>query len=102
MRWILFGAAVLAVSGLLVSAEQTELSQPLLLKVDGEPIDVEIGHAAPFLGDIDGDELPDLLVGQFGEGQLRVYKNIGTASNPIFAQFTWFEAGGKLGSVPSG
>ena len=32
-------------------------------------IDVDIGHAAPLITDFDGDGVPDLLVGQFGEGK---------------------------------
>ena len=48
------------------------------------PIDVDVGHAAPFVGDFDGDGRPDLLVGQFGDGKLRIYRNAGDAKAPRF------------------
>jgi hypothetical protein len=66
------------------------------------PIDVEIGHAAPLFVDFDSDGLPDLLVGQFGEGRLRVYKNVGTRAAPRFDGFTWFKTGEQEGKVPTG
>jgi hypothetical protein len=65
-------------------------------------IDVDIGHAAPLFVDFDGDGLRDLLVGQFGEGKLRIYKNVGTAQAPKFDGFTWFKAGEQEGRIPSG
>jgi hypothetical protein len=66
------------------------------------PIDVEVGHAAPLFADFDSDGLPDLLVGQFGEGKLRVYKNVGTRGAPRFESFTWFRTGEQEGKVPAG
>jgi len=65
-------------------------------------IDVDVGHAAPLITDFDGDGVPDLLVGQFGEGKLRVYKNVGSAKAPRFDGFTWFKAGEQEGRIPSG
>lgn len=69
---------------------------------DAKPIDCEIGHAAPFIADVDGDGLADLLVGQFGGGKLRVYKNIGTKTEPKFGNFYWMKAGSADASVPAG
>jgi hypothetical protein len=65
-------------------------------------IDVDEGHAAPLFVDFDGDGLPDLLVGQFGEGKLRIYKNVGTRAAPRFDGFTWFKTGEEEGKVPAG
>jgi hypothetical protein len=65
-------------------------------------IDVDAGHAAPLVIDFDGDGVPDLLVGQYGEGKLRVYKNVGTASAPRFEGYVWFRAGELAGQIPSG
>ena len=103
MRLMLF----LLVAGLLAAAppvrDDDELLPPVKVEAGGKPVDVErSGHAAPFVGDIDGDGLPDLLVGQFHEGRLRVYRNIGTKGKPRFGAHTWFEAGGALGTVPVG
>jgi hypothetical protein len=61
-----------------------------------------MGHAAPFVADLKGDGNRVLLVGQFGQGKLRLYPNIGTNSDPKFDQFEWFPAGGKVVSVPAG
>ena len=44
----------------------------------------------------------DLLVGQFDEGRLRIYRNLGTNASPRFEGYQWFEAGGAVGSVPAG
>lgn len=80
-----------------------ELADPVRVEVAGVPLDVErIGHAAPFFGDFDGDGLPDLLVGQFEDGRLRVFRNLGTRTAPRFEQGEWFRAGGDFGRVPVG
>jgi hypothetical protein len=78
------------------------LQTPFAITAQGKPIDVEKGHAAPWVADFNGDGRPDLLVGQFGNGRLRLYRNVGTARAPKFAAFAWFQAGGKTGKVPAG
>lgn len=75
---------------------------PVRLKAGDDYIDVEIGHAAPYMYDIDGDGVRDLLVGQFGQGRLRVYKNIGTTDSPKYDGFEYLKAGHEYGTVPSG
>jgi hypothetical protein len=79
-----------------------ELLAPVMITAGGQPIDVEIGHAAPFVGDFDRDGKIDLLVGQFGGGKLRIYKNTGSNEKPTFDKFDWFMAGAELGVVPAG
>src|SRR5262245_58207393 len=44
--------------------QAAKFATPVKIEAKGGPIDVEIGHAAPFYGDFDGDGLNDLLVGQ--------------------------------------
>ena len=57
---------------------------------------------APCVADLAGDGTMYLLVGQFGEGKLRVYRNAGTKAEPRFDKFSWFRAGGVDAKVPSG
>src|SRR5262249_43820311 len=58
-----------------------DLAPPVHVLAGGQPLDVErSGHAAPCVGDIDCDGKPDLLVGQYDGGKLRIYRNTGTAS----------------------
>jgi len=90
---------------LLLLARQTPASEllPPFLVHDGEQVlDVEDGNSAPFLYDLDGDGLRDLLVGQFGGGRVRVYENRGTRGAPRFAGFEFLRAGEAFASVPYG
>jgi hypothetical protein len=94
----LAAAALLATTAL--SAD--ELAPPFRVEASGKPIDVDIGHAAPLLADLDGDGVRDLLVGQFGDGKLRFYRNTGNNTAPKFAALEWVKAGGADAKVPSG
>jgi hypothetical protein len=87
-----------------VSAGETnDLLPPVQARAGGRPLDVEReGHSAPFVGDFYGDGGLCLLVGQFNDGRLRVYRNAGTRARPRFDSYTWFEAGGKAAGVPVG
>ncbi len=78
------------------------LAPPVRIEAAGKPIDTEVGHAAPFVYDFDGDGVKDLLVGQFGGGILTIYRNEGTNAQPKLAAGVRFKAGGKDGTVPSG
>ena len=90
----------------LISAEYTglspELESPVRLEAAGKPIDTDIGHAAPFVCDFDGDGVKDLLVGQFGGGILWIYLNEGTNSQPKLTAGVKFKDGKEDGRVPSG
>jgi hypothetical protein len=79
-----------------------KLDTPFLATAGGKPIKVDIGHSAPILADFNDDKLPDLLVGQFGEGKLRIYKNVGTRTQPKFDKFEWFQAGGTVAKADAG
>jgi hypothetical protein len=79
-----------------------DLSPPVRIEAAGKPIDTDVGHAAPFVGDFDGDGTPDLLVGQFGEGLLWIYRNEGTAAQPKLAAGQKFKDGAETGRVPTG
>jgi len=77
-----------------------DLAAPVAILADGKPINVDIGHAAPFVADFAGDGTLHLLVGQFEEGKLRIYRNEGPKNQPRFGNFTWFLEG--EGKVPAG
>ncbi len=93
--------SALAAAGL-ASASDIRLEAPIRLEADGKPINVDIGHAAPFLCDFDGDGVTDLLVGQFGQGRLRIYRNHGSNEKPEFRDFEYFKTEHDFGVVPSG
>jgi hypothetical protein len=100
MWWLMYATLLVAVP--VGAGEQQELLPPVQIQADGRPLDVEReGHAAPFVGDFFQDGTLALLVGQFQDGRLRVYRNTGTRTKPKFESYVWVEAGGKIASVPS-
>lgn len=104
--WSAAAAVILPVAALAAEnagqAAKSNLAPPVAVQADGKPLDVtEIGHAAPFFADFDGDGKRDLLVGQFGGGKLRIYSNQGTDAEPRFGQYEYFKVGADLGTVPA-
>jgi hypothetical protein len=79
-----------------------ELLPPVRIEAAGKPIDTDVGHAAPFVGDWDGDGVRDLLVGQFGDGILWIFRNEGTNAAPRLAKGFKFKDGAEDGRVPTG
>jgi hypothetical protein len=119
-RWVVATTLALFVAGTLMALvprtepnPSNELVSAGRIEASGNPIDTEVGHAAPFVGDFDGDGVHDLLVGQFGgvhnvpvgqfsQGILWVYRNQGTNAKPRLAAGTKFKAGKDDGRVPTG
>jgi len=96
-------------TGLVLSALLTvaagpadEFAPPVRVEAAGKPIDTEVGHAGPLVSDFDGDGVKDLLVGQFGQGILWIYRNEGTDAQPKLAAGVKFKDGNEDGRVPTG
>lgn len=90
--------ALVMVFGGVSTCWAAEFEAPVRLFGGSEPVRVEgPGYAAPCWADLDGDGLKDLLVGQFNQGKIKVYKNLG--SNKLAAG-SWLEAEGEVAEVP--
>jgi hypothetical protein len=100
--WSVLAVVLLSLNASNAPALGDDLAPPVRLEAGGKPIDTEIGHAAPFVCDWDGDGVRDLLVGQFGGGILTIYRNEGTNALPKLAAGVKFKQGAKDGTVPSG
>jgi hypothetical protein len=75
-----------------------EFDRPVRLMAGGVAVRVESpGYAAPCWADVDGDGLKDLLVGQFHQGKIRIFKNRGEGK---LADGVWLLAGGTVAEVP--
>jgi hypothetical protein len=58
-----------------------------------------LGHSSPWIVDIDGDGVSDLVVGDFS-GLFRFYRNEGTNQKPRYAKAVNLQAGGVDAKVP--
>ena len=94
--------ALIAATLPLADDPSSELLPPVRLEAAGKAIDTAVGHAAPFVADFDGDGVKDLLVGQFGDGILWIYRNVGSNAEPKLAAGVKFKDGKQDGRVPTG
>ncbi|MHC4942512.1 MAG: hypothetical protein ACYTG7_05770 [Planctomycetota bacterium] len=85
-----------------LSAQAPSFKKEEFIKANGSPIQLSIGHADPCVVDWDGDQVKDLLVGQFSSGKIRFYKNSGTNGFPILTTFDYLQADGTDIVLPSG
>ena len=96
MKRLLFSALLLGVGA--AGAKAAEFAAPVRLKAGDDAIRVETpGYAAPCWADIDGDGKPELLVGQFNQGKIKVFRQVGAEN---FAPGEWLKAEGKPAEVP--
>lgn len=81
-----------------IAARAAEFADPVRMQSGGESVRVERpGYASPCWADIDGDGRKDLLVGQFSDGKIRIFKNLGDAK---LDAGDWLKADGKVAEVP--
>ena len=84
-------------------AQTPVFDDPVPIVANGVPINVGTGgNASPFLIDWNGDGKQDLLLGQYLQGKIRFYENIGTNFDPIFGDFVYLQADGADISVSYG
>jgi hypothetical protein len=92
---------LLAAIGLAVCAAAcaaADFAPPVRLKSGDAAVRVESpGYACPAWADVDGDGKKDLIVGQFAQGKMRVFKSLGGTK---FAPGEWLQVEGKVAEVP--
>lgn len=90
--------SALALVGSVSLGADAQFQAPVRLEADGAAVRVESpGLACPCWADIDADGKKDLLVGQFRQGKIRIYKNLGGGK---LAPGEWLQAEGKVAEVP--
>ena len=96
MKRLLLSALIIGAATTFCSA--ADFKSPVRLTADGVAIRVESpGYAAPCWADIIGDGKMHLLVGQFNDGKIRVFKHLGAEK---FAPGDWLQAEGEAAEVP--
>ena len=107
MRYGILACALLALAPVSQAEEAssskapTAFAEPFQVMAADGPVAVEApGFACPAFEDVDGDGLKDLVVGQFTDGKLHMFKNVGTKQEPKFAKGDWIRSGDKPALVP--
>jgi hypothetical protein len=100
---ILMAAILLMVScrGAALAGDSAFFEKPVRLEADGKIIDTgdNSGHSGPTWADVDGDGVPDLVIGDFS-GQFRVCRNFTRIGVPRLGPMTYLMAGGVRAKVP--
>lgn len=80
------------------------LGPEAIVQANGTDIQVP-GYSVPSFVHWDGDDLPDLIVGEGGlgiyEGKVRIYLNSGTPLQPVFTDFFYAQSNGADLTSPS-
>ncbi|MGB7054822.1 MAG: hypothetical protein WBE28_05840 [bacterium] len=96
LAFILFSGLLLSVHG------QAPEFEPGQFVYDGA-FAIDVGYfGSPFMYDWNGDGEKDLITGQFTNGNIRYYENIGENNDPVFSGFSYLLAGGSFIVLPYG
>lgn len=96
MKRFLFSVVLLG--GYAAVANAADFDPPMRLKAGDSAIRVESpGYACPAWVDLKGDGKKALLVGQFRQGKIQVFKHEGATK---FGPGKWLEVEGKAAEVP--
>jgi hypothetical protein len=97
---LVLAAAVAGPSAL--AAGDYNFAEPRQINGGDKAIVVEApGYASPGLADLNGDGVPDLLVGQFREGKIGFYKGSKSKDGKLsFGAHEWLQAGGEIAKIP--
>lgn len=82
----------------LAAPQGPQFEAPVRMKAGDSFVDCEApGFACPAWHDVDGDGRKDLVVGQFRDGKIKVYKSTGDGK---LAAGEWLLAGKKPAEIP--
>ena len=96
MKRLALGALLLGGGAAVCGA--ADFQPPVRLTAGDDEVRVESpGYAAPSLADLDADGKKELLVGQFADGKIRVFKNL---DGDKVAPGEWLQAEGAVAHVP--
>ena len=96
MKRLVVGALLIGGSAAVCNA--ADFQPPVRLKAGDAAVRVESpGYAAPCWADLDADGKSELLVGQFRDGKIRVFKHQGADK---FAPGEYLHAEGEVAQVP--
>lgn len=101
MRILTWISALSILIPVLATADIPSFLPAELLECDGVRLDVG-SYAAPLAVDWDGDGRKDLICGQYDQGRIRFYPNVGTDDAPVFMAWNYLMAGAVPISVPYG
>ena len=99
--WLRSLLTICLMAGTSVAIAESLFHPPQRLLADGAAVNVGV-RSAPFLADYDEDGLDDLWVGQFTDGRLNIYRNVGSFDRPRYDRGIQLRAEGEECSIPGG
>lgn len=85
-----------------VPDSECRFESAFMLQADGKPVAVESpGYACPTIADVDGDDVDDLVVGQFSGGKMKWYRNTAKQTEaPEYSIGKWIQSNDQPAQVP--